>query len=121
MKQALWLYAWPAAVGFFTIVGYQICGRIAARTDAGRLTVFALAAATAMLSVFGWSTMLRTTRMIPLYGCGVGAAYVMMSRVYGVAMKRHSRLGVRLPRIVWRGDMKTVEALRRQMLENGPR
>jgi hypothetical protein len=69
-----------------------------------------------MVSLFGWTLMVRRAPMIPFYGCGFGLASAMMSRVYAITMPVHRRLKMPLPRIIWRGDSdgiaKLKEALR---------
>ena len=113
-RQILWLYVWPVVVGFLTIAGYQMCGRVAMRGKS-RWALFFLASGTAALSLFGWATIVRSVRMIPLYGLGVGLAYVIMSRVYAVTLKPHGWFKVRLPHVVWRGNVEAVERIRQRL------
>src|SRR5438045_6987577 len=79
LKQGFWLYGWPMIIGFVTIFGYQILGRIVMMGTAKWPVVFALASAVSMISLFGWVTMVRSIVMIPPYGCGVGLASALMS------------------------------------------
>ena len=77
--------------------------------------VFGLASVVSMMSLFGWVTMVRGMQMIPFYGCGVGLASAMMSRVYAVTMPIHPRLKMRMPRVIWRGDAEGIEKLRQAL------
>jgi hypothetical protein len=111
LKQGFWLYAWPMMIGFLTILGYQSLGRVTMMGTAKWLTVFGLASVVSMMSLFGWMLMVRRVEMIPFYGCGVGLASAMMSRVYAVTMPVHPRLKIRIIRVTWRGDAKGIEQL----------
>jgi hypothetical protein len=82
--------------------------------------VFALASVVSMMSLFGWVMMVRGMEMIPLYGCGVGLASAMMSRVYAITMPviyipSYPRLKMRIIRVIWRGDSKGVEQLQQAL------
>jgi hypothetical protein len=116
LKQGFWLYAWPMIIGFVTILGYQTMGRVAMMGNAKWPVVFALGSMVSMLSLFGWTLMVRRAPMIPFYGCGFGLASAMMSRVYAITMPVHRRLKLPIPRVIWRGDAdgiaKLNEALR---------
>jgi hypothetical protein len=68
-----------------------------------------------MVSLFGWTLMVRRAPMIPFYGCGFGLASAMMSRVYAITMPVHPRLGIRIIRIVWRGDKEGIEKLQQAL------
>ena len=114
LKQFGWMYLWPVLVGFVAISVYQIYARVAAGGRAHPTVIFALSAIAAMLSLFGWVTMMRTLQMIPLYGCGVGLANLMMSRVYAATMVKHRWLRIRLPRVIWRGDREGVARFQEQ-------
>jgi hypothetical protein len=111
LKEGFWLYAWPMMIGFLTILGYQSLGRVTMMGTAKWLTVFGLASVVSMMSLFGWMLMVRRVEMIPFYGCGVGLASAMMSRVYAVTMPVHPRLKIRIIRVTWRGDAKGIEQL----------
>ena len=116
LKQAFWLYAWPMLIGFVTILGYQILGRITMMGTAKWPVVFVLGSAVSMISLFGWVVMVRGMRMIPFYGCGFGLASAMMSRVYAIttpviAMPSYPRLKFRMIRVTWRGDAMGIEQL----------
>ena len=115
MKQGFFLYAWPMMIGFVTIVGYQAVSRISMMGNAKWPVVFALGSVVSMVSLFGWVMMVRGIQMIPFYGCGFGLASAMMSRVYAVAGVRHPRLGIRLPRVIWRGDTAGIEQLQQAL------
>jgi hypothetical protein len=115
LKQAFWLYAWPMTIGFLTILGYQGVGRIAMMGTARWPTVFALASVVSMLSLFGWATMARSVEMIPFYGCGVGLASAMMSRIYAITAPIHPRLNMRILRITWRGDGEGILRLQQAL------
>jgi hypothetical protein len=116
LKQGFWLYAWPMIIGFVTIIGYQALGRIGMMGNAKWPVVFGLGSMVSMVSLFGWTLMVRRAPMIPFYGCGFGLASAMMSRVYAVMLPVHPWLKIPLPRVIWRGDTdgiaKLKEALR---------
>jgi hypothetical protein len=115
LKQGFWLYAWPMLIGFVTILGYQSLGRITMMGTAKWLTVFGLASVVSMVSLFGWMVMVRRVEMIPFYGCGVGLASAMMSRVYAVTMPVHPRLKMRIIRVTWRGDAQGIAQLQQAL------
>ena len=115
LKQGFWLYAWPILIGFLTILGYQAVGRIVMMGSAKWPVVFVLASLVSMLSLFGWLTMVRRIGMIPLYGCGVGLASAMMSRVYAITMPIHPVLKIRIMRVTWRGDTRGIEQLQKAL------
>jgi hypothetical protein len=115
LKQGFWLYAWPMLVGFLTIAGYQVLGRVTMAGAAKWPVVFALASVVAMISMAGWVMMVRGMHMIPFYGCGVGLASAMMSRVYAITLRVHPWLKVRLPRVIWRGDARGIENLQKAL------
>jgi len=115
LKQGFWLYAWPMMIGFLTILGYQSLGRVTMMGTAKWLTVFGLASVVSMVSLFGWMAMVRRVEMIPFYGCGVGLASAMMSRIYAVTMPIHRRLKIRVIRVTWRGDTKGIEQLQQAL------
>jgi hypothetical protein len=111
LQQGFWLYAWPVLTGFLTILGYQAVGRIVAMGSVKWPVVFVLASLVSMVSLFGWLTMVRRMGMIPLYGCGVGLASAMMSRVYAITMPLHPLLRIRTIRVIWRGDTEAIAQL----------
>ena len=115
LKQGFWMYAWPMMIGFLTILGYQTLGRIVMMGSAKWPVIFVLASVVSMVSLFGWVTMARGMEMIPLYGCGVGLASAIMSRVYAVTMPVHARWKVRLIRVIWRGDTQGIEQLQQAL------
>lgn len=111
LKQTLWLYAWPMLIGFLTILGYQGVGRVSLQGTTRWPLIFGLASVVSMVSLFGWVTMVRSMEMIPSYGCGVGLASAMMSRIYAITTPLHPRLKMRIPRVIWRGDTEGIEQL----------
>lgn len=115
LRQGFWLYAWPMMIGFLTILGYQVLGRVVTMGTAKWPVVFGLASVVSMVSLFGWITMVRGVGMIPLYGCGVGLASATMSRIYAVTLPVHPRLKMRLIRVIWRGDTKGIEQLQQAL------
>jgi hypothetical protein len=102
-------------IGFVTILGYQALGRVVMMGAAKWPVVFGLASVVSMLSLFGWVTMVRFIGMIPLYGCGVGLASAMMSRVYAITMPVHPQLKMRIIRVIWRGDKEGIEKLKQAL------
>jgi hypothetical protein len=117
LKQGFWLYAWPMTIGFLTILGYQALGRITMMGGVKWPMVFGFASLVSMVSLFGWVMMARGIGMIPFYGCGVGLASAMMSRVYAVTLPVHPRLKVRVAKVTWRGDTKGIERLHQALKE----
>ena len=111
LKQAFWLYAWPMIIGFLTILGYQVLGRVGMMGAVRWPVVFGLGTVVSMVSLVGWVMMARGMHMIPFYGCGVGLASAMMSRIYAVTMPIHPRLKMRVIRVIWRGDAEGIEKL----------
>jgi len=115
LKQGFWLYAWPMIIGFVTILGYQALGRVVMMGAAKWPVVFAMASVVSMISLFGWVTMVRFIGMIPLYGCGVGLASAIMSRIYAVTMPLHPKLKLRVIRVIWRGDTEGIQKLQQAL------
>jgi hypothetical protein len=115
LKQGFWLYGWPMIIGFVTILGYQALGRVVMMGVAKWPVVFALASVVSMISLFGWVTMVRFIGMIPLYGCGVGLASAMMSRIYAVTMPIHPKLKMPIIRVIWRGDAEGIQKLQQAL------
>lgn len=115
LKQGFWLYAWPMMIGFLTILGYQALGRVVMIGATRWPVVFVLACAVSMISLFGWVTMVRGIHMIPFYGCGVGLASAMMSRVYAITLPVHPLLKMRIIRVTWRGDLESIEQLKQAL------
>ncbi|HEX5431188.1 MAG TPA: hypothetical protein VFW83_04430 [Bryobacteraceae bacterium] len=116
LQKIFWLYLWPVLVGFVAIGAYQIYARAALMGGRNGLALFLVSSLASMVSLFGWATMARSMQVIPLYGCGVGLANVLMSRIYAVTLQKHARLRVRIPRIVWRGDEAAIQQFQ-QMLQ----
>jgi hypothetical protein len=112
-KQLFWLYVWPMLAGFMTIVGYQVFSRVVMMGTAKWPVIFALSSSASMLSLFGWVMMVRGIWMIPFYGCGVGLASVLMSRIYAVLAPKHPRWKIRTLRIIWRGDLVGIEEVQK--------
>jgi hypothetical protein len=115
LKQGFWLYVWPMMIGFLTIVGYQALGRVVMIGTLKWPIVFGLGSVVSMVSLLGWVMMVRGMNMIPFYGCGVGLASAMMSRVYAITLPIHPRLKMRVPRITWRGDAAGIELLQKAL------
>jgi len=120
LKQGFWLYGWPMIVGFLTILGYQMLGRIVMMGAVKWPVVFGLGTVIAMISMLGWVMMVRGMHMIPFYGCGVGLASAMMSRVYAVTMPVISMpscpwLRMRTIQVIWKGDTEGIERLRQAL------
>jgi hypothetical protein len=115
LKQGFFLYVWPMIVGFITIIGYQIVGRLAQAGTVKWPYVFGIGSVVSMISMMGWVMMVRGLHMVPFYGCGVGLASAMMSRVYAVTLPVHPRLKVQIPRVIWRGDSAAIEQLRKTL------
>ena len=111
LKQGFWLYAWPI-IGFVTVLGYQTLARIAMMGNTKWPVIFVLANVVSMVSLFGWTLMVRRAPMIPFYGCGFGLASAMMSRVYAIFMPVHPRLKMPVPRVIWRGDAEGIAKLK---------
>jgi len=108
LKQFFWLDLWPMLVGFATIFCYQIYARIPVSGAKSKTLVFAMSSTASMVTLFGWATIVRSTQMIPLYGCGVGLASVLVSQIYPVTLPRHRWLRVPFPKVVWSGDQDGV-------------
>ena len=119
LKQGFWLYGWPLLIGFLTIAGYQVLGRIVMIGAMKWPVVFCLASVVSMISLFGWVTMVRSIEMIPFYGCGVGIASAVMSRVYAITMPLDPRLGVRTPKVIWRGNKKAIQRFQEALRARG--
>jgi len=115
LKQGFWLYAWPMLIGFVTILGYQALGRVVMMGTLKWPIVFGLGSVVSMVSLLGWVMMVRGMNMIPFYGCGVGLASAMMSRVYAITMPVHPRLKLRIIRVIWRGDKQGIERLQQAL------
>ncbi|MBZ5673250.1 MAG: hypothetical protein LAP61_03305 [Acidobacteriia bacterium] len=115
LKQGFFLYVWPMIIGFLTILGYQALGRVSMAGTVKWPAVFAVGSVVSMISLFGWTMMVRSLSMIPFYGCGVGLASAMMSRIYAVTLPVHAWLKIPLPRVIWRGDAEGIEKLRQAL------
>lgn len=114
-EKAFWLYLWPVLVGFVAIGAYQIYARAALMGGGNGLALFLVSSLASMLSLFGWATMARSMQIIPLYGCGVGLANVVMSRIYAVTLRMHPQLHVRIPKIIWRGNEEAVKQFQKRL------
>lgn len=115
LKQGFFLYVWPMIIGFLTILGYQALGRIGMAGTLKWPVVFAVGSVVSMISLFGWTMMVRSLSMIPFYGCGVGLASAMMSRIYAVTLPVHPRLKIKVLRVTWRGDAEGIERLQKAL------
>ena len=114
-KQVFWFDLWPIVGGFMTIFCYQIYMRIGLMGARNKMLVFALSSFASMLALFGWTTIVRTTRMIPLYACGVGLASVLSSQIYAVTLPRRTRLHIPWPKVIWRGDHAAIRKIQEAM------
>ncbi len=114
-RQLFWMDVWPVTVGFFTIFCYQIYSRIGVMTGRSKILVFALSFGASALSLFGWATMVRSMRMIPLYACGVGLANLLASQIYAVTLPKHSRWRIRYPRVIWRSDVESIKRIQERL------
>jgi hypothetical protein len=112
LRQGFWMYAWPMIIGFVTILGYQTMGRLSMMGNTKWPVVFVLGSMVSMVSLFGWTLIVRRAPMIPFYGCGFGLASAMMSRVYAITMPVHRRLKMPIPRVIWRGDADGIAKLK---------
>src|SRR5262249_32945002 len=115
VRQIFWVDLWPVMVGFLTIFCYQIYTRISVMGGRSKLVVFLLSAAASAMSLFGWATMVRSMRMIPLYACGVGLANLLASQIYAVTLPHHPKLRIRWPEVVWRSDAESVKKIRERL------
>jgi hypothetical protein len=120
LKQGFWLYAWPMMIGFLTILGYQALGRVVMMGTVKWPVVFGLGSVVSMVSLLGWVMMVRGMHMIPFYGCGVGLASAMMSRVYAITLPVVSsrwfpRWRIPILRVTWRGDASGIEELQQAL------
>lgn len=111
LKQFFWFNVWPVIVGFATILCYQIYMRIGLMGMRNKTLVFALSSAASMLALFGWTTIVHTAHMIPLYGCGVGLASVVASQLYAVTLPRRTRFQIPFPKIIWRSDESAIREI----------
>ncbi|HEY4364531.1 MAG TPA: hypothetical protein VGN17_26435 [Bryobacteraceae bacterium] len=120
-REIFWLYLFPVTAGYIVVSMYMLHMRILQTTLArgGKPHgVFITGCLSTMANLFGWRMMLRTWQLIPLYALGVGLAYAVMSRVYAVRLRRIGWL--RLPRIIWRGDVEGVAAIRQEVSQVPP-
>jgi hypothetical protein len=114
-KQVFWFDLWPMVVGFTTILCYQIYMRIGLMGARNKVMVFTLSSIASMVALVGWSTIVRTTRMIPLYACGVGLASVLSSQIYAVTLPRRTRLRIVWPKVIWRSDQAAIRKIQEAM------
>ena len=114
-KQIFWLDVWPLMVGFVTIFCYQIYSRIAVAGARSKTLVFFLSSIASMCAVFGWATIVRSTQMIPLYGCGVGLASVLVSQIYAVSLPPHRLLRIPFQKVIWRSDQAAIRKFQESM------
>ena len=118
LQQFFWLDLWPMLVGFATIFCYQINTRIAVSGARSKTLVFVMSSTASMVTLFGWVTIVRSTQMIPLYGCGVGLASVLVAQIYAVTLPRHRRLNIPVPKVVWRGDHAGVRRFQESLRQS---
>ena len=115
LRRFFWFNVWPVIVGFTTILCYQIYLRIGLAGIRNKTLVFALSSAASMLALFGWTTIVHTARMIPLYGCGVGLASVVASQLYAVTLPRRTRFQIPFPKVIWRTDESAIRQIQQAM------
>jgi hypothetical protein len=53
--------------------------------------------------------------MIPLYGCGVGLASVVVSQIYAITLPRRTRLQIPFPKVIWRSDEAAILQIHQTM------
>ena len=108
IRRFLAAYVFPVLVGFLSIAAYQLYSRISVGamygTKTSKAAVFTASFAAASISLAGWSFIIRSPAMIPLYGVGVGCANVVMSQVVAIVLTKHARFRVRYPKVIWRSD-----------------
>jgi hypothetical protein len=114
-KHVFWSYFFPAFMGFFSVVCIQIYSRIGTMRNIRMHTAFLCAAFSAMVNLWGWAHMVRTPAMIPFYGCGVGSAAAMMSRIFAIVKDQRTRWKVPVPRVIWKGNVAEIQALMERM------
>jgi hypothetical protein len=114
-KYVFWSYFFPAFMGFFSVLCIQIYSRIGGMRNIKMHTAFLCAAFSAMVNLWGWAHMVRTPAMIPFYGCGVGSAAAVMSRIFAIIKDQRTRWKVPLPRVIWKGNAAEIQALMDRM------
>jgi hypothetical protein len=114
-KHMFWGYIFPVLMGFFSVFCIQIYSRIGGMRNIKMHTAFLCAAFSAMGNLWGWAHMVRTPAMIPFYGCGVGMAAAVMSRIYAIVKDQRTRWRVPLPRVIWKGNVVEIQALMERM------
>jgi hypothetical protein len=114
-QQAFWGYVFPILMGFISVVCIQIYSRIGTLRNIKMHTAFLCAAISAMVNLWGWAHMARTPAMIPFYGCGVGVAAAVMSRIFAIIKDQRTRWKVPVPRVIWKGNAAEIQALMERM------
>lgn len=114
-KQAFWTYMFPAWMGFFSVLCIQVYTRIGIAGNVKMHSAFIWAAISAMANLWGWAHLVRTPSMIPFYGCGVGVAAAMMSRIFAIIKDPRTRWKVPVPRVIWKGNTAEIQALMERM------
>jgi len=115
LKQLFWAYVFPVFMGLFSVVSVQVYSRVGSVRDIKMHTAFLCASTAAMINLWGWSHMIRTPAMIPFYGCGVGLAAAMMSRMFAIVQQQRTRWNVKVPRVIWKGNRAEIEAMKARM------
>jgi hypothetical protein len=115
LKRIFFLDIWPVVIGFVTIFCYQIYGRIGVMGGRSKLVIFSLSSIASMTALFGWATIIRSVQTIPLYGCGVGLASVLVSQIYAVSIARHRVLRVPYPKVIWRSDEAGIRNFQKEL------
>ncbi len=114
-KHVFWNYVFPAFMGFFSVLCIQIYSRVGSMRNIKMHTAFLCAAFSAMINLWGWAHMVRTPAMIPFYGCGVGSAAAVMSRIAAIIKDQRTRWKVPVPRVIWKGNAAEIQALMDRM------
>jgi hypothetical protein len=110
-----WSYVFPVFMGFFSVFCIQVYSRVGNLRDIKVHTAFLCAGVSAMVNLWGWAHMARTPAMIPFYGCGVGLAAAVMSRIFAIIKERRTPLKLPLPKIIWKGNTNEIEAFRKRV------
>jgi phosphoglycerol transferase MdoB-like AlkP superfamily enzyme len=113
VKRCFWAYLFPVILGFVNVIAMRIYMQAGVAKNIRPWTAFWCAALASTITLFGWRMAARTISMIPLYGCGVGLAAVVTSRIFAITTRMWH--GLRLPGVVWKGDGAAIAALRERM------
>jgi hypothetical protein len=114
-KQIFWMYVFPMIMGFLGVLCIQIYQRVGQVQNVTSKIAFLCAGCSAMLNLWGWAHMVRTPAMIPFYGCGVGLMAAMMAKVHAIVIQQY--WGLKLPRVIWKGDSIGIAELQVRVRE----